>query len=311
MAGMIDAEGCIAIARDTYRKTVAHRLQVSVAGTEQVLFDWLTENFGGFVCNVKRYNEKHTPGFQWYVTQQTAADLLERVLPYLVIKTGQADVASRFIGDRVKLEQSGDDRDNEIARRERCYQEMAELNRKGVNYDVDVMPTRGKLTPDQIDLDYLAGMVDGDGCVMLGKSNKRRRNGSVFPKHELKLIVTNTSDALVRWLSSRFGGHCVITQHNSRWKTKIDWKLSGAQAASVLELIGPSLLIKGEQASIAQSFINDMQRLTRGSSKSDMDLEINRRESLYQRMRDLNQCGDAAATTKYQAPAALPDEAIV
>jgi len=311
MAGMIDAEGCVGIVRDTYRKTPAYRLQLSVAGTDEALFDWLCERFGGFVCKVKRYSDRHIAGFQWYLTGKAAAELLRNLNPYLVIKQPQVDVACDLIDHWAQLPVTGEKRANELARRHRCYEAMAELNRKGGQYAVNVMPTRGKLTPSQHDLDYLAGVVDGDGSIIIGKSHKRRADGSIFPKHELKLVVTNTSDVLIRWLSSRFGGHFVIAQRNSRWKSKIDWKLNGASAAKLLELIGPSLLIKGDQSRVAVEFIDNMQRLTRGSSRTDVESELDRREALYQTMRRLNQRGDAAATTKHQAPTALSGEAIV
>ncbi|MCD6006905.1 LAGLIDADG family homing endonuclease [Halomonas sp. IOP_31] len=311
MAGMIDAEGCIAIGRDRYKVTPWHRLQVSVANTDQRLMTWLTERFGGFVCSVKRHKVEHKHGYQWYITQEGAASLTRALAPYLVIKRAQAELAVSFIVDRKQLPARPEEGHPELTRRESCYEHMKSLNRKGFSNRANVTPTRGKLLPSHSDLAYMAGMVDGDGPIILGKTRKRRASGTIFPKHELKLVVTNTSPTLIEWLFSRFGGTCVTSHGNASWKEKLDWKLNGGRAAEVLKLIGPHLRMKGEQGRIAQAFITDMVKLKRGSDEEHVAAEIERREALYQRMRALNQCGNAAATTKHQAPAALLGESIV
>lgn len=312
MAGMIDSEGCIAIAKDDYYATPWHKLQLSVSNTDKPLMDWLKAEFGGFVCNVKRYDDKHKHGYQWYITQDGAAELLKNLMPYLVIKQEQAYLAVSFIAGKKQLPPKPGKGDPELTRRNKIYEQMKKLNKKGFVERANIKPTRGKLLPSQLDLAYMAGMVDGDGSIHIGKGRAKRANGTYKAKHELKLVVTSTSPSIIEWLFSRFDGICVISQSNSTsWKQKLDWKLSGERAANVLKLIGPHLRMKGEQGQVAQTFIKDKVKLTRGSDKSLYELEMNRRESLYLQLKALNQCGNAAATTKHQAPAALPGESIV
>ena len=103
-AGMLDAEGCVALSR-TVLKTSAgndyfgYDLKIGIANTSTKLMNWLVENFGG------QFRAKHVSKWQtktcyeWFCNggHEKIEKVLLSVLPYMVIKREQAGVALQFI----------------------------------------------------------------------------------------------------------------------------------------------------------------------------------------------------------------------
>lgn len=97
----------------------------------------------------------------------------------------------------------------------------------------------------KISIEYLAGMVDADGCIMWHKSNKIYR----YPR----LIVTNTSWKLIEELIENFGGHSVKKHAKGKGTFRnlldcYDWRLDGDKARVLIEKLIPFLVIKREKA---------------------------------------------------------------
>ena len=101
LAAYIDGEGCIRIAgvrgATPYSRRVLY-VEVTVTNTDIRLADWLRRTFGGSThINNKRANQaKWSPATAWVVGSQHASKILERCLPYFIIKREQADVALAF-----------------------------------------------------------------------------------------------------------------------------------------------------------------------------------------------------------------------
>lgn len=236
------------------------------------------------------------------------------MLPYLVAKREAADIGISLIDGWVSIAGSSA-ANEEIARRQYLHQSLMAVNAKGIDrHRLDpAMTTRGKfIHSSESDRAYLAGLIDGDGSIIIGRTVKKRRTSEDFVKHELRLSVVNTNPRLISWLLNTFGGALVVRgSRNDGWKTTYEWKLAQADSAEVLRLVGVHLVQKVEQASVALALVDSGVKLTRGSCDSDKRKEVARRESLYAAMRNLNQRGNTAATTKYQALQPLAGEAIV
>lgn len=98
LAGILDGEGCISISRYREKKDKnrgQHKLTVSIGNTSLQLMDWLKDNYGGWVMS-KGCRKGLRQNFVWQVSTAAAGELLEMVLPYLIIKQDQAIVALDF-----------------------------------------------------------------------------------------------------------------------------------------------------------------------------------------------------------------------
>ncbi len=98
-AGLFDGEGCISIAKGRKGKKYSnpnsfyHKLYVCVANTSEKIILFLHKNYGGHLYTQKRRSPRHKIGYRWGLTQQQAEDFLKEMLPYLIIKKEQAELA--------------------------------------------------------------------------------------------------------------------------------------------------------------------------------------------------------------------------
>ena len=106
------------------------------------------------------------------------------------------------------------------------------------------------------ELAYIAGFVDGEGCIYIKKPGKRNL-------HEIKLTVANTDKDVMDWIAVTVG--CGKVRLRSRkplkpyWKDQYDWSVTGSTAIRILSEIYPYLKCKKLQAEIAFKYYNTMQ----------------------------------------------------
>lgn len=121
---------------------------------------------------------------------------------------------------------------------------------------------------------YLAGIIDGEGCLRLSRS-KNSRNGR--PTYHIQVDISNTSRNLLNWLIEKLPGAAYYSEmgHNEpNWRKGYHWKIAGnRRAIAFLREIAPYLIIKREQAEL----------LCNGY----VLLSEEEREQLYQRLREL------------------------
>jgi len=98
---------------------------------------------------------------------------------------------------------------------------------------------------------YLGGIIDGEGCVQIGKSTW---NGRFY--YRCQVEVTSTDHALIFWLHDIAGGS--VGQHtaNHAWKEAWRWTLSASHdVLTLLNLVLPYSIIKEERIKLAIRFI--------------------------------------------------------
>jgi LAGLIDADG endonuclease len=126
-AGFLDGEGCITIIRVSNRYSSGTYYVISLQVTQRVRkpLDKLANMFGG---EVRRHNLKQRGGYwYWYRYGNNALEILEKVLPFLVLKEAQAKIAIDFqlrrraiVGSGIPLvdrQRNQDEKDYERIRR--------------------------------------------------------------------------------------------------------------------------------------------------------------------------------------------------
>lgn len=130
LAGIIDGEGHISINRNKScpqrRKNPRYQAEVTVVNTDIRLMEYLVEYIGGSFYKRKKSKEWHKDTYQWKVTSTTARELCKRLLPYLLLKKGQAECIIRLYDEcdfnmRVLTA-------DELVKREKIYQQLLTLN---------------------------------------------------------------------------------------------------------------------------------------------------------------------------------------
>ncbi len=164
-----------------------------------------------------------------------------------------------------------------------------------------VKATRGKANLTTEEISYLAGVVDSDGCIAISKmkGNYSKSQRIANPRYVLNLIVTNTSEDLMNWLTERFHGRIKPRKrYSEKHKTTWNWTLDHGKALHTLRMIKPYLIVKGEQAKVGIELIENWVTTIGGQGARTPQIEVDRRERLYQAMKVLNQVGAPPATTK-------------
>ena len=129
LAGLIDGEGTISCSVTTTSKGfLALHKQLSIFNTNLTLISWITTRFGGKVFSRKRsskWKEEHQ--VKW--SADDGFVLLQKVLPYLVIKRKQAEIYMALHNTKNVGGVSQETQDF----RKKLVAELQELNKRGTN----------------------------------------------------------------------------------------------------------------------------------------------------------------------------------
>jgi hypothetical protein len=138
---------------------------------------------------------------------------------------------------------------------------------------------------------YLAGIIDGEGCISVGW----RKGKYITPT----LQITNTNKDLMEWLVRTCGGTNYRKGADGRSTRKQCWYwiAAGRVARDIIEAVRPYLIVKNKQADlILFHYENAPQRPTKRNSLgrltrvlSDEELHLN--GELVAKIRELNRRG--------------------
>jgi hypothetical protein len=98
LAAFIDGEGSIVIERSRAsgkRRTTSYQLGISITNTSPLLIGWLSGNFGGSVHS-KHLQGGMRPIWSWHLREKQANAVLQKCLPYFIIKREQAEIGIAF-----------------------------------------------------------------------------------------------------------------------------------------------------------------------------------------------------------------------
>ena len=149
-----------------------------------------------------------------------------------------------------------------------------------------------RVPSDPVKLAYLAGLIDGEGCIGIAATFDKRssRSRAYFGR----LYVSNTDIRLMAWLQEHCGGRVNAMPRKSQptWKTGYKWELQGANAELVLRATLPYLVLKRRQAETLLELRELQAVLVTRTPSAD---QAARKEALKQRIHLLNRKGAAPA----------------
>lgn len=142
MATILDCEGWITISHIKNVRGIGLCLTLGVGNTNSNLTDWLKDTFGGSVYKTTRKSIQHKDYYTWRIHAVKAAAILREVLPYMLLKTAQANLAITF-QEKVHSKNSYN---------EPCTPEyVAEM--KAMKYQLSLLNRKGKLSPAETERD--------------------------------------------------------------------------------------------------------------------------------------------------------------
>jgi hypothetical protein len=134
---------------------------------------------------------------------------------------------------------------------------------------------------DNTTLAYLAGFMDGEGCISLVRSRPTEKN----PGYHLIIVVTQLNPEPLVMYQAAFGGsiHRAVDKRGHR--PRITWQTSGRNAGKALEALRPFLVVKADEADLALEFLRRVADWAGG----DKDAELAERTRLHAAIKAVKQ----------------------
>lgn len=149
----------------------------------------------------------------------------------------------------------------------------------------------------ELDLAWLAGFIDGEGCILLScqKPNPKRRTVSKI--WIMRVCVTNTRHDVLALIQSWFGGYIVHKRTDkAHYKDGWTWEVSGHKAKRLLNEVGPYLVLKRSQCEVALKYAKTLSYSGKGYGRNPLsEMVIMERQALVDEIRDLNRRGKLPA----------------
>ena len=157
----------------------------------------------------------------------------------------------------------------------------------------------------ETELAWMAGFLDGEGCIQIGIYNNHRTKTSYFKR---RVCVANTDYNSLLIFKNYFGGviyESSFSKKNPLFKQMFYWVVSTKQSYGFIKTIYPFLKTKKEKAALYISFEegkNFKKIYLKQSSKTKFlkDDEINRRVEIVNRLRFLNKRGIVKESNEFQ-----------
>jgi hypothetical protein len=85
----------------------------------------------------------------------------------------------------------------------------------------------------EIDLAYIAGLIDGEGCMKI-HTHKQQKNGKVYYGYTYRISISNTDKNVLCWVHKTIGMGNLLNQPNRQKNHKYSYRLEIAGKTQIL-----------------------------------------------------------------------------
>lgn len=130
---------------------------------------------------------------------------------------------------------------------------------------------------------YLAGFVDGEGCIRVGMN--RKKDGTPF--YYVCMSVHQVNPQPLEMLKNRYGGSIHRTERRGNQRPLYEWISSSLIAVTALRELRPYLVVKADEADLALEFQDRLVTPRRYRHLKLSKDELQLRHEMYLAMRGL------------------------
>jgi len=237
-AGYIDGDGCfyIGFQRSKIRLSLKPQVLIKITSTNERTLQHFKKMFGGSVCLMTKAHNNSKALYQYTARKRALLNFINKIYPYLVEKKEEAMLALKFSQSTDKSFQK------ECIYKMKILKDTANLVSK---HHVDIFKkSKQTIQPTQEDFAYLAGFIDAECCLSIGKWMPKNKPNYVY---KIILSCNNTKAPVFKWLLERFGGSLSFINRlksQKARKNQLKWFISGRALNKILDKIHPFLLQK-------------------------------------------------------------------
>lgn len=119
-----------------------------------------------------------------------------------------------------------------------------------------------KIIYDPLKLAYLAGIVDGEGCLCIYRVNPAKYNRYQNPCFRSILNISNTRKELFDWIENHFGNlnqskkhrRSIFKKNSTHERWIYEWVVQGHRLVDICSQLLPYLVLKQRQAQLILEF---------------------------------------------------------
>ncbi len=158
-----------------------------------------------------------------------------------------------------------------------------------------------------MNLEYAAGIFDGEGYVYIFKKVKGKHIG-----YYVSVGITMCHYPTVKAFYDQFGGHLNSgsAHTNPKHRPQFMWGMTNQKAASFLKIISPYLLIKADEANVAIILCDHIEQTKYAPSfvkqRANREAILARREELFQQCKQLKRYSFTPLLRKGPGPNGKP-----
>ena len=274
LAGMVDGDGSLVISAHPHKENyITYDTVITVGLTHLPTIKWLQKTFGGqfYTTQDKRPNRK--PNHHWYVsTVDHQLSILKMISPILRLKREQGEALIEFIELGGRYFQ-----DPQVRK------DLADFVATRNEYFVPVYRTHNEVSKagaDKDDYQYMAGILDAEGCLSLYESRR---------SFDPKIQVPNTDMRVFDFFLDRFGGSVSTSKREHRELG--NWVLPTKFLENTLLAVLPYMVTKREQAVLLLEWF-----------RNHKSLSDNETREVIQKFRVLNYRGISLTTNTVACP---------
>lgn len=130
LAGIVDGEGSFVLHYHARRSKYSSQLQIG--NTDLRLLQWIVSNFGGSVYPEHRESPRHKPIWRWISHSESLTDLIESILPYLIVKRSQAELILAYRATVSPVRTTKPTTDSVRETRRELHAKLSVMNQRGV-----------------------------------------------------------------------------------------------------------------------------------------------------------------------------------
>jgi hypothetical protein len=141
------------------------------------------------------------------------------------------------------------------------------------------------------DLAYAAGIIDGEGSILILRGVGYNRKGEPYKRYGCRVSVSMTDKLVPEWLHKNFGGSFYFRQMKGAWKDQHIWMITNRNVRLFIAAIKPFLKTKSKQADLVLEYLDHVQ-----------ENNPEYRELMVGRMKELNRKGKPVTTNTLNNP---------
>ena len=104
---------------------------------------------------------------------------------------------------------------------------------------------------------YVAGFIDGEGCITITKSKRRRASSYCYA---LNVVISNTNLESLELIQKYYGGKIVKLQTHSLWVGRYALRIGTHESHVLIKDLTGYFIVKRKQARVALIFMEIKQK---------------------------------------------------